>query len=160
MNANSGNKRFYKKAELKFQLHDSARKGVYSYHQIHDAIIIKVQTTLYGGRFVFKSLMDTVKSGSEVPVRGQSQKVDNLEKMIEQESFNRKYKAQLAHYFSAESNFEDNWIKAYGLIYNTYCGSKLQLAIKQKIDYESRIRDNPLALLEEIEKLMHVPRRA
>ena len=34
------------------------------------------------------------------------------------------------------------------------------MAIKQTIDYESRIRDNPLALLEEIEKLMHVPRRA
>ena len=39
-------------------------------------------------------------------------------KAIGQEIFNRKYEAQLAHYFTQEIDFEDNWVKAYGLIFD------------------------------------------
>ena len=36
----------------------------------------------------------------------------------------------------------------------------MQIALKQLANYESEVLDNPLKLLEEIEKLMHVPRKA
>ena len=36
----------------------------------------------------------------------------------------------------------------------------MQLAIKELPNYESEVLDDPLKLLEEVEKLMHVPRKA
>ena len=50
-------------------------------------------------------------------------------------------------------------MKAYGLIYRSYCSSQMQIALKELANYESEVLDNPLKLLEEIEKLMHVPRK-
>ena len=50
-------------------------------------------------------------------------------------------------------------MKAHGLIYHSYCSSQMQIAIKELANYESDVLDNPLQLLVEIEKLMHVPRK-
>ena len=36
----------------------------------------------------------------------------------------------------------------------------MQLALKELPDFETRVRDEPLELLKEIERLMHVPRKA
>ena len=73
---------------------------------------------------------------------------------------NRKYEAKLAHYFKQDENFEDNWIKGYGLIYRTYCSSQLQIALKELPNYETAVLNDPLQLLVEIERLMHVPQKA
>ena len=151
---------FQKKNEFKFQLHDTSRKGGYTYKKIFDAIVLKIQTTFDGGRFVVKSLRGKAKEGPILPTRGQSNKTDQLERAIEQESLNRKYEAQLSYYFTAESQFEDNWVKAYGLIYDTYCSKEMQRTIMEVSDYDTRILDNPLELLKEVERLVHVPRRA
>ena len=47
---------YQKKNEFKFQLHDTSRKGGYTYKKIFDAIVLKIQTTFDGGRYVIKSL--------------------------------------------------------------------------------------------------------
>ena len=36
----------------------------------------------------------------------------------------------------------------------------MQIAVKELPEYESWIRDNPVELLKEVEKLSHVPRKA
>ena len=66
----------------------------------------------------------------------------------------------MAHYFGQEVEFEDNWVKAYGLIFETYCSRDMQVAVRELIDYDTRTIDNPLELLTDVEKLMHVPRKA
>ena len=81
-------------------------------------------------------------------------------KAIEQETLNRKYEAQFAHYFEQEMEFEDNWVKAYGLIFESYCSRDMQIAVRELVDYETRTINNPLGLLIDVEKLMHVPRKA
>ena len=104
-NGNQGsgkNAGYQKKNEFKFQLHDATRKGGYTYKKIYDAIILKIQTTFDGRRYVVKSLRSKTKDGPPQPVRGLSQKTDLLEKVVEQESFNRKFEAQLSYYFTAE----------------------------------------------------------
>ena len=151
---------YQKKTEFKFQLHDSSRKGGYTYKKIFDAIILKIQTTFEGGRYVVTSLRGKVKGGPPAPVRGISQKVDLTEKTIEQESLNRKYDAQCGYYFTSESQFEDNWVKAYGLIFDNYCSNEMKRTIMEVSDYDTRILDDPLELLKEIERLVHVPRKA
>ena len=55
---------------------------------------------------------------------------------------------------------EDNLIRAYGLVYDNYCAKGMQLALKEIPNFETRIRYDPLVLLEEIEKLTHVSRKA
>ena len=73
---------------------------------------------------------------------------------------NRKYEAQLAHYFAQEMDFEDNWVKAYGLIFETYCSRDMQVAVRELVDYKTRTLDNLLELLIDVEKLMQVPQKA
>ena len=141
-------------------MHDTTRKGGYTYKKIFDAIILKIQTTFDGGRYIVKLLRSKIKDGPPQPIRGLSQKTDLLEKAVEQESLNRKYEAQLSYYFMAESQFEDNWITAYGLIFDIYCSKEMCRTIMEVSDYEARILDNLLELLKEIERLVHVPRKA
>ena len=106
------------------------------------------------------SLRSRVKQGPPMPTQGVSV-LDNVDlKAVEQETLNRKYEAQLAHYFGQEVEFEDNWVKAYGLIFETYCSQDMQVAVRELIDYDTRTIDNPLELLTDVEKLMHVPRKA
>ena len=103
-NGNQGsgkNPAYQKKAEFKFQMHDTTRKGGYTYKKIFDAIILKIQTTFDGGRYIVKLLRSKIKDGPPQPIRGLSQKTDLLEKAVEQESLNRKYEAQLSYYFRA-----------------------------------------------------------
>ena len=148
-----------KSNEFKFQLHDGSSKRAYTYEKIKEAMILKSQTNFTSARYVVSSLRKKVKDGPPVPVRELSSKTNADEKAIEQETLNRKYEAKSAHYYNQETLFEDNWIKVYGLIYRGYCSSQMQLAIKELPNYESEVLDDPLKLLEEVEKLMHVPRK-
>ena len=86
--------------------------------------------------------------------------MDVDEKAIEQETMNRRYDSKMNFYSTQEQSFEDNWIKAYGLIYRSYCSSQMQTALKKLPNYETEVLDDPLKLLKEVEKLMHVPRKA
>ena len=156
---NNRNNKSNKSNEFKFQLHDGSSKRAYTYEKIKEAMILKIQTDFTSARYVVSSLRKKVKDGPPVPVRELSSKTDPDQKAIEQETLNRKYEAKSAHYYNQETLFEDDWIKAYGLIYRGYCSSQMQLAIKELPNYESEVLDDPLKLLEEVEKLMHVPRK-
>ena len=56
--------------------------------------------------------------------------------------------------------FNDNWVKAYALIWEGYCSKEMQSAIKEMSTYESQIINEPLKLLATVESLMHTPERA
>ena len=40
--------------------------------------------------------------------------------------------------------FAEDWTKAYGLIYRTYCTSEMKAAIKEHPDFKIEIRDEPI----------------
>ena len=46
------------------------------------------------------------------------------------------------------------------MVFDTYCSKEMQRTIMEVSDYDTRILDNPLELLKEIERLVHVPRKA
>ena len=83
-------------------------------------MILKIQTDFTSARYVVSSLRKKVKDGPPIPTRELSSKTDPALKAVEQETFNRKYEAKSAHYYNQETLFEDNWIKAYGLIHASY----------------------------------------
>jgi len=55
--------------------------------------------------------------------------------------------------------YEENKVKAYALIFS-YCNKTMQSRIEESRDFEDKIRDNPLRLLEEIKRKMYDPARA
>ena len=65
-----------------------------------------------------------------------------------------------AIYQKDERKFDEAWVKAYALIWDTYCSREIQSAIKEMITFETMIRNEPLALLETIEVLIHTPEKA
>ena len=158
--SNSGAKTIPKKKEFWYQLHDGSRGNGYTFEKITQTIISKIQTAFTGGQYIVNSLRAKAKIGPAIPTRGTSTIVDATLKAVEQETLNRKYEAQLAHYFGQEMEFEDNWVKAYGLIFESYCSRDMQIAVRELVDYETRTIDNPLELLIDVEKSMHVPRKA
>ena len=159
---NQGGKKNFqqKRAEFKFQLHDPTRKGGYTFEKIRDAIILKIQKEFQASRYIVSSLRNKVKQGPAMPDRTISTNADANLAAIEQETFNRRYEAQLAYHFQAEAKFENNWEKAYGLVFDNFCSRDMQLAVKELPDFEARVRDNPLELIKEAEKLTHVPKKA
>ena len=46
------------------------------------------------------------------------------------------------------------------MIWKSYCSKEVQVAIEEISDFDSRIKNDPLELLKEVETLMHVPQRA
>ena len=50
-------------------------------------------------------------------------------------------------------------IRAYALIFE-HCNKAMQSRIEEYVDFETKIRDNPRLLLEEIKKKMYDPARA
>ena len=57
-------------------------------------------------------------------------------------------------------NFDENWMKAFAYIYESFCTKEMQVAVKKLPNYEKEIQNEPLKLLEEVKALMHAPRRA
>ena len=55
--------------------------------------------------------------------------------------------------------FDEQWVKAYALIWGKYCSRDIQVAIKEMSDFESDIKNEPLMVLERIETLIHTPEK-
>ena len=127
----NGKARFNKVSEFKFQLQDSGNKKAYTFEKIKEAVILEIQTDFQAGRYVVSSLRSKVKSGPPTPTRETSSKMNEDERKIKQETLNCKYEAKLVHFFKQEEDFQDNWIKAYGLIYRSYYTREIQIALKE-----------------------------
>ena len=53
--------------------------------------------------------------------------------------------------------FEENWVKAYALIFDEYCTKAMQTSIEELEDFETAVRNEPLVLLERIKSLIAIP---
>ena len=152
-----------KYSEFKFQPHDALKKNGYTFEKIQEAAILKLQTTLVNGRYVVKSLRDRVKKGPPEPVLQTSTKgADDSDplRIKEQKQFDMNHSSKFDYWCQQNNEFEENWEKAYGIIFSQYCSNTMQLAMKEHPDFESRIRDDPMELLIEVEKAMHVPMKS
>ena len=57
-------------------------------------------------------------------------------------------------------SWQSNMKRAFAIICDKYCTKGMQQRIETHPDYATRIEDNPIVLLEEIQKLMHETVRA
>ena len=74
--------------------------------------------------------------------------------------FLEEWKIDFLIYWKECKEFDEQWVKAYALIWDTYCSRDIQVAIKEMSDFDTDIKNEPLTLLERIETLMHTPERA
>ena len=69
------------------------------------------------------------------------------------------WKIDFTIYRKDERKFDEAWVKAYALIWDTYCSREIQSEINEMSTFETMIRNEPLALLDTIEVLIHTPKR-
>jgi hypothetical protein len=70
------------------------------------------------------------------------------------------YQAELERYLDRKDILEQNFAKAYALIFSTYCNKTMHNRIEEHSDFKTTIRNNPTELLNKIKVLMHDPIRA
>ena len=151
------------KKEYKFHMHDAqARKTSESFEKIKKAIILKIQETFEDSINIVDSLEKKTKKVLEKPKLKdyKSTETDPDLKKLDEEQLKEEWKQDYNWYKKKENRLEENWSKAYALIWKSYCSKEVQVALEEMSDFESRIKGDPLELLKEIETLMHVPQRA
>ena len=71
-----------------------------------------------------------------------------------------RYQAEIKQFLDRQSRLEENLMKAYALIFGTYCSKAIQSCLEEHPDFEITIRDDPIELLKTINILMHDTVRA
>jgi len=151
-----------KTPEYKFAPHSSNKPQTATYATIKDHIVQYVQKTYKDGMDVAASLRDMQKKDlkSLKPGRKISIEADAATKKIEQAGFDIEFNAELSRWMDRRDNLETNLGKAHALIIANCCSKTMQNRVEEHPDCESKIRDNPIELLEAIKSLMHDPIRA
>ena len=84
-----------------------------------------------------------------------AESTDEETRKIEQKGLELRYQTDYTRYCDRLDNLDQNLIKAYALIYSSYCSKIMQSRVEQHADFETVIRDDPIKLLETIQVLMH-----
>ena len=152
-----GGKRYFsnKTPELKFAPQNVNKPQTATYATVKDSIVQYVQKTYKDGHDVAVPLRDMQKKDLKPhePTRKLSKKSDADAKKIEQDGFDIVYQAALTRYMDRCETLDAGLNKAYSLIFTTYCTKAMQSRIEEHPDFETKIQDDPIALLEAIKTL-------
>ena len=68
-------------------------------------------------------------------------------KVLENRMLEMKWKSDYETHLREEGDFKDNWVKAYALIWDSYCLGEMQVAVREMPDFDTEIINGPLELL-------------
>ena len=96
-----------------------------------DHIISYVQKTYRHGQDIAISLRELKKRDltSEEPTRKISSRTDEGRR-LEQDGFDMRYQAEIKQFLDRQSGLEENIVKAYALIFGTYCSKQYKVGWK------------------------------
>ncbi len=148
--------------EVKFSPQNQGKANYATYATVKEAVVNHIQKSYKGGLDVAKGLKDMSKVNlSKVePKRGVSTEKVDTDKAMEQTGFDIKYQEELRWHIDRKDALEEGMNKAYALIVTTYCTRSMQSRIEEHPEFTSKIEDDPIAVLEAIQTLMHDPVRA
>ncbi len=151
-----------KQLDLKFTPHVQGKLQAATYTTIKDAVIQFIQKTFKDGNDIVQSLKDgkVYDLSKEEPEREISKAMDATKATLEQVGFDIKYQEELCCFYDRRDNLRQGLTKAYALIFSNYCNKTMQSRIEEHPDFESKIENDPIALLDAIKILMHDPVRA
>lgn len=147
-------------SELKFYPHTAGRQQTVTYDKVKDHIIQYIQKTYQQGFNIAKTLRDLNKIDYNTiqPARTVSQETDESLQLDEQDSFDILYKAKIDDWVQRKNQYKDNLKRSYAVIFG-YCSKVMQNRLETHVNYETKIRDDPVELLKTIKIIMHDPER-
>ena len=146
--------------EMKFYLHDSdKRKTSESFGRIKESIVLKIQKSFEDTIYLSELIINKCKKTFTKPTKSQSTLGDADAKALENEMYLEEWKIDFGIYRKDERKFDEAWVKVYELIWDTYCSREIQTALKEMSTFETKIRNDPLFLLDMIEILIHTPEK-
>ena len=74
---------------------------------------------------------------------------------IQHALFMEEWKIDFTIYRRECKKFDEAWVKAYALIWDSYCSRDVQRGIREMPEFDNLIRNDPLALLTTVETLIH-----
>ena len=147
--------------KLKFHMHDSAlRKNAESFGKVKEAIVLRIQKTFTNGRDLAECLQDGTEKVFNEPILQRAINEDADTMAFQQKMFDMKWQVDYKRFVDQEKEYQENLVKAYALIFESYCSKEVQVAIKELPDYQTHVLDKPLELLIKVEALMHTPQKA
>ena len=125
-NGNTNNVVAKKVKEMKLYLHDSAaRKTSESFGRIKESNILKIQKSFEDLIYLSQSIINKQKKTFTEPIKIKSTLGDTedvaAEKALENDMYVEEWKIDFAIYRKDERKFDKAWVKAYALIWDTYC---------------------------------------
>jgi hypothetical protein len=133
-----------------------------TYATVKDVIISYIQKTFKDGNDVAQSIKEgkTIDLKEEEPKRVISDNEDEKLAKLEQTGYDIKYQEELRHFLDRKHNLRQGLTKAYALIFTNYCNRVMQSRVEEHPEFEKKIENDPIALLDSIKMLMHDPIRA
>jgi hypothetical protein len=147
---------------LKFAPHVQGKAQSATYASVKEAIVQFVQKTFKDGNDIAQSLKDLklIDLNVEEPKRAISEETSPRLAALEQSGLDIKYQEEFRRYLDRKDNLRQGLTKAYALIFTTYCNRVMQSRVEEHPEFETKIENDPIALLEAIKSLMHDPVRA
>ena len=147
---------------MKFSPLSQGNTNYATYTTVKDALIQQIQKTFKGGQDIAKSLKEMKKFDftKDEPTREISTETDDKLNELEQTGLDIKYQEKLRRHLDKADAAASDWPRAFALIYSNYCTKAMQSRIDEHPDFNDKIDDDPIALLEAIQALMHDPIRA
>jgi hypothetical protein len=120
-------------------------------------IVQYVQKTYMNGQNAAVSIRNhpVIDLTPQEPNQGRATRTDPAEKLEQQAGMNILYQAKLERYLDRKDTLEQNFSRAYALIFRTYCNKTMQNRMEEHPKFESTICDYPIELLNKIRVLMH-----
>ena len=149
-------------SKVKFAPQSQGSRTTASYNTVRDAIISQIQKSYKDGTDVVKSIKDrkVVDLSLDKPELMESQEANAAKKEISQAGLNIKYQKELRCFMERKNALQEGLSKAYALIFNNYCTRSMQSRVEEHPEFETKIENNPIELLEAIKALMHDTVRA
>ena len=89
-----------------------------------------------------------------------SEETDVNKEESEHRIFDIIYKKQIELWMEGRTTLESNWMKEYAHILNQYISQSMQISIMELPDYEDKILNGQLVILQRIRLLIHIKIRA
>ena len=172
-NNNNNNKR--KSKEFKFATQEQSQKGNYgTFNAVKEKIVIHIQKTYEFGRDIATAICDgkTFDPTTKRPTRNVYRITPSATETVEektnrllresdgQKAFDIEYDSELKHYLKRKYLYKENEAMAFALIVNDYCTTAMKNRIQEHPEYEKKLLDDPIKLLDAIRILTHNPLRA
>jgi hypothetical protein len=116
-----------------------------------------VQQSFRNGKDVANSSrkMEKMDMSAKILTRRISSQVNAGDKAIEQEGYDILCKAEIDMYTKRKHKLEDNMNKTYSLIYLQHCNKTIPDRIHKHLEFETKIKNDPIGLLKAIEILIN-----